>query len=245
MNNTIKELYERKSVRAFEDREIGKEEKDAIIGAALQAPTAGNMTLYTILDITDEELKRKLSVTCDNQPFIAEAKMVLIFLADYRRWYKVFEKHCADVRKPAEGDLFLAQADALIAAQNAVVAAESLGIGSCYIGDITENYEIHKELLNLPKHVVPAAMVVFGYPTEQQRSRKKPTRFKAEDIVFENTYNTEKSDRMEDMLSYHTGGLSGEELHSWIGRFCKRKWNSEFSHEMSRSCREIIKDFCD
>ena len=88
MNNTIKELYERKSVRAFEDREIGKEEKDAIIGAALQAPTAGNMTLYTILDITDEELKKKLSVTCDNQPFIAEAKMVLIFLADYRRWYK-------------------------------------------------------------------------------------------------------------------------------------------------------------
>ena len=61
MNNTIKELYERKSVRAFEDREIGKEEKDAIIGAALQAPTAGNMTLYTILDITDEELKKKLS----------------------------------------------------------------------------------------------------------------------------------------------------------------------------------------
>jgi len=244
MNNTIKELYERRSVRAFEDREIGKEEKSAIIEAALQAPTAGNMTLYTILDVTDEELKKKLSKTCDNQPFIAEAKMVLVFLADYRRWYKVFKKHCSDVRKPGEGDLFLAQADALIAAQNAVVAAHSLGIGSCYIGDITENYEIHKELLGLPKYVVPAAMVVFGYPTAQQKERKKPTRFKAEDIVCENTYSKEKADRMEEMLSYHTGGLSDKELSEWIGRFCKRKWNSEFSREMSRSCRAIIDDFC-
>ena len=244
MNNTIKELYERKSVRAFEDREIGKEEKDAIIGAALQAPTAGNMTLYTILDITDAELKKKLSVTCDNQPFIAEAKMVLVFLADYRRWYNVFQKHCPDTRKPAEGDLFLAMADAVIAAQNAVVAAESLGIGSCYIGDITENYEIHKEILGLPKYVIPAAMVVFGYPTQQQKTRKKPGRFKAEDIICENGYCDKTADEMERMLSYHTGGLSGEELHSWIERFCNRKWDSDFSREMSRSCREMIKDFC-
>ena len=55
--------------------------------------------------------------------------------------------------KPEEGDLFLASSDALIAAQNAVIAAESFGIGSCYIGDITEQYEVHKEMLNLPQYV--------------------------------------------------------------------------------------------
>ena len=80
-------------MRAFTDREIGKAERDAIINAALQAPTAGNMTLYSILDIRDQALKARLSETCDNQPFIAKAPMVLVFCADYNRWYELFKRH--------------------------------------------------------------------------------------------------------------------------------------------------------
>ena len=64
-------------------------------------------------------------------------------------------------------------------AQNVVVAAESFGLGSCYIGDFLENYEVQKEILNLPKYVVPAVVVVFGYPTKQQIDRVKPPRFTA------------------------------------------------------------------
>ena len=242
MNEIIRSLYERKSVRVFEDRPIEKEVKQAILSAAIQAPTAGNMALYTILDITDSEKKLALSKSCDNQPFIATAPMVLIFCADYRRWYDVFCKHVDEVRVPDMGDLFLAQADTLIAAQNAVVAAQSLGVGSCYIGDITENFEYHRELLGLPRYVVPAAMLVMGYPTVQQKNRTKPTRFSLEDMVHENGYSMEKSARMEAMLSGQTG-KTGEELSDYIVRFCKRKWNSEFSQEMSRSCTEMVKDW--
>jgi len=245
MNSVIKLMNDRKSVRVYTDREIGAEEKALIINAALQAPTAGNMSLYTILDITDQTVKDRLSVTCDNQPFIAKAKMVLVFCADYKRWYDCFCRHVDEVRKPEEGDLFLAQADAFVAAQSAVIAAESLGIGSCFIGDITENFEIHRELLKLPKYVVPCCMLCFGYPTEQQKQRKKPTRFRAEDIVHENGYDEEKSARMDDMLIAHAGGFEGEELDGWIKRFCARKWNSDFSVEMSRSCRAIIDAWCE
>ena len=240
-NETLELLFNRKSVRAYEEREIEKEKKQAILEAALQAPTAGNMTLYTILDITDQDKKDRLSVTCDNQPFIAKAPMVLIFCADYKRWYDVFCKYEDSVRKPAEGDLFLAQADAFIAAQSAVVAAESLGIGSCYIGDITENFEIHKALLELPEYVVPTCMVCFGYPTKQQVEREKPKRFDLESIVHENSYNLEKAEKMSEMLSKRHGDWKNDNLEDWVKRFCKRKWNSEFSKEMSRSCREIIK----
>ena len=120
MNEILQQLHDRKSVRVYEDRPIEAEVKQAILEAAIQAPTAGNMALYTILDITDQEMKQKLSVSCDNQPFIATAPMVLIFCADYRRWYDVFCAHVEEVRKPALGDLFLAQADTLIAAQNVV-----------------------------------------------------------------------------------------------------------------------------
>src|SRR6056297_2480266 len=75
---------------------------------------------------------------------------------------------------PQESDLFLACEDAMIAAQNAVIAAESLGIGSCYIGDILENYEYHKELLNLPDWAFPITMVAFGYyPKDYHRVHRK------------------------------------------------------------------------
>ncbi len=242
MNETVKQLHERKSVRVYEDRPIGPEAKQAILEAAIQAPTAGNMALYTILDITDPEKKAALAKSCDNQPFIATAPMVLIFCADYRRWYDVFCKYVDEVRKPGMGDLFLAEADAIIAAQNAVVAAQSLGLGSCYIGDITENYEYHKKLLNLPRYVVPAAMVCFGYPTQQQKDRPKPPRHGVSDLVHENGYDAAKSADMARMLSSQQG-KDGEELADYIRRFCKRKWNSDFSIEMSRSCTEMVKDW--
>ena len=243
MNSVIEQLYQRKSVRVYENRPIEQDVKRAILEAAVQAPTAGNMSLFTILDITDQETKNALAKSCDDQPFIATAPMVLIFCADYRRWYDVFNRYADEVREPAEGDLFLAQADAIIAAQNAVVAAQSLGVGSCYIGDITEKYEYHCQLLQLPQYVVPAAMLCFGYPTEQQENRPKPTRFAVEDLVHENHYRMDKAAAMPAMLSQRNG-REGEDFADWVRRFCDFKWNSEFSREMSRSCGEMIRHWC-
>ena len=206
MNQTLKDIYERKSVRVFENRAIGKEEKRRILEAAIQAPTAGNQGMFAIINVTDPELKAKLAETCDHQKFIATAPMVLAFCADYQRWYDAYLAHGeAEVRKPAEGDLMLAFEDTLIAAQNAVVAAQSMGIGSCYIGDFLENYETQKEILNLPKYVVPAVVVVFGYPTEQQRDRVKPPRFSVEEVVGENTYLRKSGEEFLGMLQKRQG----------------------------------------
>ncbi|NLD23766.1 MAG: nitroreductase, partial [Bacteroidales bacterium] len=171
MNKTIELLQNRKSIRSFSHDPITKEDKQLILSAAMRAPTAGNMMLYSIIDVTDQLLKEKLSETCDHQPFIAKASMVLIFCADYRRWMKKFRLSGCDrgaPAKPEEGNLLLACSDALIAAQTAVIAAESLHIGSCYIGDILEQSETHIELLNLPEYVMPITMVVFAHPTSQQ-----------------------------------------------------------------------------
>lgn len=242
MNETLRQLHQRKSVRVYTDQPVTPQTKAAILEAAIQAPTAGNMALYTILDITDPAKKAALAESCDHQPFIAEAPMVLVFCADYHRWYELFCRQVDTVRRPDLGDLFLAQSDALIAAQNAVVAAQSLGLGSCYIGDILENYEFHRELLNLPEYVVPAAMVCFGYPTDQQLSRPKPPRHSVRDLVHENGYDDEKAAAMEQMLQIQQG-KSGEALTGYIRRLCQRKWNSDFSREMSRSCTEMVRQW--
>lgn len=238
MNETVKELMERKSVRVYEDKQIEQDKKAVIMEAALQAPTAGNMTLYSIIDVTDPELKKTLSVTCDNQPFIAQAPMVLVFVADYQKWYDLFCKYEDTVRAPGMGDFMLAADDALIAAQNAVVAAQSMGIGSCYIGDILEQYEIHRELFSLPRYAVPAAMVVFGYPVQQQKDRVKPKRLRPEAVVFENTYCRLEPETFECELNKVTD--RGEDFERWIRAFCSRKWNSDFSREMSRSVKAMM-----
>lgn len=240
MNEIIRSLYDRKSVRVFENRPISAECKKEILMSAMEAPTAGNQQLYTILDITDQKLKDKLAVSCDNQPFIAKAPLILIFCADVLKWFDVFKEGGSDPRKPGCGDLFLAVNDALIAAQNAVVAAESMGIGSCYIGDIMEQCELYREMLHLPSYVFPAAMLVFGYPTDQQKNRKKPERCRLEDMVQENVYQRRDGQQLRKMFDKETKNRSFEE---WSQAFCKRKYNSDFSKEMSRSVQEYLKDY--
>ena len=240
MNQTIKELFERKSVRVFENKEISKEDKQLILEAATMAATAGNQQLYTIIDVTNQGIKEKLVKTCDNQPFIADAKMVLIFCADCKKWYDGFKEADAKPRNPGVGDLLLAVSDANIAAQNAVTAAESLGIGSCYIGDIMENCEEQRELLQLPKYVFPAAMLVFGYPTQQQKERPKPERVDLKHVVHENAYRKMDGEELREMFGKKTGVKTYEE---YMLAFCNRKYNSDFSREMSRSVSEYIKDF--
>lgn len=245
MNETIRQLHARKSVRAFEQAEVPEEVKQAVLHAAFQAPTAGNQMLYTILDITDGALKHTLADLCDHQPFIATAPVVLIFLADCRRWLDAYRAAGLTPRAPAMGDILLATADAVIAAQNAVVAAESLGLGSCYIGDILENCEAVRAALRLPAEVVPAAMLVIGYPTGQQKARRKPERFDGRYIVFQNAYRTLSPEEHRAMYLGREarGGRPDTSFEQSMEAFWKRKYESGFSREMSRSAAVYLSAF--
>ena len=212
--------------------------------------------LYSILDITDQAVKDHLAVTCDHQPFIARAPMVWLFLADYQRWYDAFlasgvEETCAQrgesMRRPAEGDLFLACSDALIAAQNAVIAAESFGVGSCYIGDIMEQYEVHKELLGLPQYVFPICMLVFGHPTQQQLDREMTTRFDSKFIVFENRYRRLGKSEFEEMFAEREAarakGHTADSVQNVGQATYLRKFDADFTKEMTRSVKLMLQEW--
>jgi nitroreductase len=254
MNQMMELLLNRKSVRVYEEREIDEGVKEKILAAALRAPTAGNMMLYSIIEVKEQGAKDKLVRTCDNQPFIAKAPLVLLFLADYQRWYDYFrasgvEQLCSQkggvMRKPKEGDLLLACCDALVAAQTAVIAAESLGIGSCYIGDIMENYEQHKELFGLPKYVFPISLVCFGYPTRQQQERELTRRFDQRYIVFEDRYRRLPRDDFEEMYRERQeqvfAGRKEVKGTQNIGQMMYvHKFDSDFAREMNRSVRAML-----
>lgn len=250
MNETLQVIHSRRSIRAFANKPIDQGTVDVIINAAMRSPTAGNMMLYSIIEIDDPSIKDKLVKSCDNQPFIAKAPLVLLFLADYQRWFDFFvgsevQSYCEaqgkEFRYPGEGDLMLACCDALIAAQTAVIAAESLGLGSCYIGDIMENYEFHQELFNLPPYTFPITMLCLGYP--KVSTGKLTPRFPQENIHFKNSYQRFDQSTLEKMFE-------GREPQKYVGNaanigqhFYAKKFASDFSVEMTRSAKKAIQSW--
>lgn len=258
MNPTLDLLMNRKSIRNFSSQPVTAEEKAAVLNAAMRAPTAGNMQLYSILEVEDQALKDRLAVTCDDQPFIARSPWVLLFLADYQRWYDGFrafgvEEQCRaqsrEMRLPAEGDLMLAFCDALIAAQTAVVAAEALGLGSCYIGDIVEHYEDHRRLFSLPQYAVPAALICFGHPTPEQAARKLTSRFDPEFILHRDSYTHLDPPVLERMFHDRTAQLlknpsRPEGIENALQFNYVKKFSAEFTEEMTRSVRALLASWC-
>ena len=105
-----------------------------------------------------------------------------------------------------------------------------------------EQCEFHRELLSLPDYVFPAVMLVIGAPTKQQLERPKPGRCDLKHIVHENAYRRMDGPELREMLAPRAGQRSYGE---WLKAFCDRKYQSDFSREMSRSVEEYLKAFRD
>lgn len=253
-NSVLDVINNRTSLRVYDNREISQEILDKILHAAMRAPTAGNQMLYSILVVRDEQTRKILSQSCDHQAFIATAPVILIFLADHQRWFDYYQlngvaEYCdregLQFEAPQESDLLLAIEDAMAAAQNAVIAAESLGIGSCYIGDIVENYEFHKELFDLPDYVVPISLVCLGYYKEGHK-RVHRKRFDQKYVVFEEKYRELSDEELKEMFAERAAGFvktPTSSAENFAQAFYRRKTGAAFSKEMKRSVRAMLADY--
>ena len=251
-NQTLELIKNRRTIRAYDPKPLSQEEVDTIIHGAMRAPTAGNLMMYSIIQVSDQKLKDKLVETCDNQPLIAKAPLVLLFLADVQRWWDYFKvskvkEKCKEVERefqtPQESDLLLASCDALIAAQNSVLTAEALGIGSCYIGDIMENYEIHREMFNLPKWVFPIALLCYGRPKGDKNKIPLLTRFPKKFILFTNQYSRLSESDFKDMLKNDPRKIVVKEAENLGQQFYLGKLGAEFTIEMRRSVKVALKEW--
>jgi len=251
-NQTLELIKNRRTIRAYDPKPLSQDEIDTIIHGAMRAPTAGNMMMYSIIQVSDHKLKDQLVKTCDNQPHIAKAPLVLLFLADMQRWWDYFEVckvegKCNEIGKefqtPQESDLLLACCDALIAAQNSVITAEALGIGSCYIGDIMENYEIHREMFNLPKWVFPITLLCYGVPKGDKNKIPLTTRFPQRYIMFTNQYSRLSEIDFKDMLKDDTRRIVVKGAENMGQQLYLAKLGAEYSVEMRRSVKVALKEW--
>ena len=255
MNQTLNLLTTRRTQRSFLDKPIAAEERALIQEATLRAPTAGNMMFYSVIEVTDQIKKDRLAVLCDDQPIIAKAPMVWLFLSDTQKWVNYFRESGSVAkgdelgigwRKPGIGELFLAMSDALIAAQSAVVAAESLGIGSCYIGDIFENCEEVKELFNLSHYTAVATLVIFGYPKNPKPLEFPSIRCPVDSIFMENSYKEPHLEELQRAFGKQEARLREQQRLPFENKgtisdyYYLTKQTSPFMAEMNRSGKRIV-----
>lgn len=164
--NAVETIISHRSYRKYKLDAISDDVLNSILIAGARAANTGNMQVYSIIVTKDKEVKNQLLPLHFGQKMIVEAPVVLTFCADFNR----FSKWC-DLRNANPGydnfmSFFTAAIDAILAAQNCVIAAESLGLGTCYLGTTIYMTEKIIEVLNLPKGVVPITTVTLGYPDE-------------------------------------------------------------------------------
>ncbi|MBR1625877.1 MAG: nitroreductase family protein [Bacteroidales bacterium] len=159
-------LQERRTVRKYKNERIPQQTLDYILKAGMRASNCGNMQLYSFIITKDEEKKKQYAPLHFNQPMITQADVVITVCADINRFNHWCEINNAD--KSLNNFLFLniATIDATIAAQAITTAAESKGLGVCWVGTVNYMADQIAEFLHLPDGVVPVACLTIGVPDE-------------------------------------------------------------------------------
>lgn len=184
-NETIKNQLNHRSIRKFKNKLLTEDEVNLLVDVARHTATSNFRQAYSIISITDENLKIKLS-EIGKQKYIAEAGHLFVFVLDQRRNTIIAKEKGKNPTVQGNPERFLsAFTDAAIAAQNVVVAAESLGMGTVYLGSILNDNEKLIEILKLPKYVYPVIGLAVGWI--DQNPMLKP-RLPREIIHMENEY---------------------------------------------------------
>jgi nitroreductase len=174
-NTVLDTLLAHRSVRAYLPDPVSPETLALIIAAAQSAATSSNLQVWSVVAVTDQQRKDRLSEMAGGQRHIREAPLFLVWLADLGRLAAMAEAQGV----PAEAldyleMLLVGVVDATLAAQNAVVALESLGLGSVYIGGIRNHPEQVAAELGLLSRVFPVFGLCVGTPDPQRPASVKP-----------------------------------------------------------------------
>ena len=153
MSSVIELLKSHRSIRKFTDKVIEQELLEDLFVAGQAAATSSFLQGTTIVRISNKDTREKLAELAGNQPYVKTAAEFMIFCADLKR----AGNYCEAYEKPFEGDFtehfIIATVDVALMAQSLVTAAESVGLGICYIGGIRNNPVEVSKLLELPRGV--------------------------------------------------------------------------------------------
>lgn len=236
MNATISQLQQHRSIRKYKPDALTDEQLQAIIQSAQSAPTSSNMQAYSVIAVTNPEVKSELAKLAANQPYIEECPVFLVWCADlYRLQYATASVE--DIQIPTTTEIFIiATVDAALAAQNATLAAESLGLGAVYIGGIRDNIRKVSELLRLPKLVYPVFGMCVGYPDQEPSYRP---RLPVETILHREHYST---DHYDEGIGQYNQSLQAF-MATRVGGNRDTNWSKEMAKRLQSRKRDDVTEF--
>lgn len=175
-NDILRHILSHRSVRAFEPTPLPEHALSTLVAAAQSGSSSSNLQVWSVVAIQDPAHKDRLATWANDQDFVRQAPLFLVWLADLARDRRV--------AKPPEGveidgtdyleSVVLASVDTAIAAQNAVLAAESLGLGAVYVGAIRSHVRAIAKDLKLPPYVFPVFGTAIGYPSRAAAAHIRP-----------------------------------------------------------------------
>lgn len=211
MNPVLRQIHEHRSVRKYKKDAVPEGLIHEIIEAGLRASSSGNMQAYSVIVTRDPRLKEQLMAPHFHQSMVKEAPVFLTFCADFNRMRKWIDQNEAPPNFDNFMSFMIATLDAALAAQNAVLAAESLGLGACFLGTTLASSQEIGKILKCPENVVPVIGFSLGYPDEFLEKRD---RLPMRGIIHSEHYRDYESNRIDSI--YRERELKGWERYNKV-----------------------------
>jgi FMN reductase (NADPH) len=163
-NSTTDLIHRHGSARKYKDDPVAPELIEQIVRASQRASTSSNLQVVSVVAVTDAGVRAQLSEICGKQEHVAKAPVVLVWCADLARMERACQLRGYTQVTAYVENFLICVLDVGIAAQNGALAAESLGLGICYLGSIRNNTQAVIDLLKFPRLVFPVVGMTVGYP---------------------------------------------------------------------------------
>ena len=190
---TIKQIHAHRSIRRYKSNPVPGDLLTKILEAGIRASSSGNMQTYSIVVTADPTLREQLYEAHFEQNMVLEAPLLLTFCADFHRMRQWLRIRNAPDNFDNFMSFMIAAIDAILVSQNVALAAESEGLGICYLGSTFSNCNRVGRILELPHNVVPVAGFTLGYPDEEPELRD---RLPLDGLVHYETYQDYSDERI-------------------------------------------------
>lgn len=236
MNQVMQILQSHRSIRKFTDQTIDDEILHQIIRCGQAAATSSNLQATTVINVKQVETRKEISKLAGDQEYVISAGAFLVFCADLNRPRRACELQSGTFVTGMTEHFIIATVDVALFAQNCAVAAESSGLGICYIGGIRNDPEKVSSLLELPDQVYPVFGFCVGYPAQDPEI--KP-RLPLSVVLKEERYDDSRDE---------AGILSYDKTlkHYYQNRTSGAKestWTAEMKSLVGKESRPHMKDF--
>jgi len=226
MNSVLSLLNQHRSIRRFKDQPLADGVLEQLIVAGQAASTSSYIQATSVIRVVDPTVRAEFVELSGGQKYIASASEFLVFCADLaRNKSRIEQLGCDDADFSWVEQFMSASVDVALFAQNTVIAAESMGLGCCYIGGIRNDPDKVTELLSLPELVYPVFGLCIGVPDQDPGPKPRlPVNAVLHDGKYQN--DAEKQQLIDkydtDVKQYYKNRTNGRLEQTWSEQMLKQ-----------------------